>query len=45
MFVTELTSQLERSALNTDAAANIQYMFSTELVSHPEMSVLNADAD
>jgi hypothetical protein len=44
MFVTELVSHPEMSALNADAPYNIYLMFVTELVSHPEMSALNADA-
>jgi hypothetical protein len=44
MYVTELVSHAEMSALNADASRNIAYMFVTELVSHAEMSVLNADA-
>jgi len=44
MLVTELVSQSEMSALNTDASLNIPNMLVTELVSHPEMSALNADA-
>jgi len=44
MFVTELVSHPEMSALNADAEPNINSMLVTELVSHPEMSALNADA-
>jgi len=44
MFVIELVSHPEMSALNDDAPLNIPYMFVTELVSHPEMSALNAEA-
>jgi hypothetical protein len=45
MFVTELVSHPEMSALNDDARANIYAMSVTELVSHPEMSALNADVE
>ena len=44
MFVTELVSHPEMSALNTDASLNMCSMSVTELVSHPEMSALNTDA-
>jgi hypothetical protein len=44
MFVTELVSHPEMSALNDDAPRNIYAMSVTELVSHPEMSALNVDA-
>ena len=44
MFVTELVSQPEMSALNADAPRNMPYMVVTELVSQPKMSALNADA-
>ncbi len=44
MFVTELVSQPEMSALNADAPLNMYHMRVTELVSQPEMSALNADA-
>jgi hypothetical protein len=44
MFVTELVSHPEMSALNDDACQNIKYMLVTELVFHPEMSALNAGA-
>ena len=44
MFVTELVSQPEMSALNADANINIYPMFVTKLVFQPEMSALNADA-
>ena len=40
MFVTELVSHPEMSALNDDAYLNIYLMFVTELVFHPEMSAL-----
>ena len=45
MFVTELVSHPEMSALNAVASKNITAMIITELVSHPEMSALNAGAD
>jgi hypothetical protein len=44
MFVTELVSQREMSALNADAPQNMSPMFVTELVSQSETSALNADA-
>jgi hypothetical protein len=44
MFVTELVTQSEMSALNADASQNMPDMDVTELVSQPEMSALNADA-
>ena len=44
MFVTELVSQPEMSALNAVAYSNMPLMSVTELVSQPEMSALNADA-
>ena len=44
MSVTELTSQLERSALNADAWLNMYHMSVTELTSQLERSALNADA-
>jgi len=40
MFVTKLTSQLERSALNTDALLNMYLMSVTELTSQ---SFISAD--
>ena len=44
MFVTELVSQPEMSALNAVVYSNICPMFVTELVSQPEMSASNAEA-
>ena len=44
MFVTELVSQSEMSALNADVPINMPSMSVTELVSQPEMSALNAVA-
>ena len=44
MFVTELVSQPEMSALNADASQNMPCMDVTELVFQPEMFPLNADA-
>jgi len=44
MFVEELVSHPEMSALNAFACINIPPMFVTELVSHPEISALNAYA-
>ena len=40
MFVTELTSHREMSALNAEAERNIPSMFVTELTSHRDMSAL-----
>ena len=44
MFVTELVSHAEMSALNAVAPSNMPYMLVTELVFHAEMSALNDDA-
>ena len=44
MFVTELVSHAEMSALNAVASENMALMLVTELVSHAEMSALNAVA-
>ena len=44
MFVTELVSHAEMSALNAVAPENMLPMYVTELVSHAEMSALNAVA-
>ena len=44
MFVTELVSHAEMSALNAVARENMCPMVVTELVFHAEMSALNDDA-
>ena len=44
MFVTELTSQLEMSALNALLTTNIFSMVVTELTSHDEIFALNEAA-
>ena len=44
MFVTELTSQLERSALKAEAMKNMLPISVTEPTFQLEMSALNADA-